>query len=239
MAIWQFKFEVVPSERIADRSEIDASEFDESRWWSHRQPAMDFRQRLATLLPPAKSWHDLLLWFGEEGGGRFDGLENRDAQRGFARARKPGRSCSVSTLSVRSILPGARPENRDGASVCEGPAVDLPHAPTSPHRAWRPRVPRAQPLRRPHEPVSHRHGLRRLPRPAQRCPPTNTAPPAVVVHHEQPLAFRRLAAARRRTDFLLSLADPHARDALARRPPHCRVRPPLPGALQELPRAAR
>src|SRR5688500_14478117 len=121
MAIWQFEFEVVPSERIADRSDIDASEFDESRWWSHRQPAMDFRQRLATLLPPAKSWHDLLLWFGDECGDRLDVWLDDDRVESFSvrlDCRKPNVpliegllklsqewSCSFIELRYLKVLP--------------------------------------------------------------------------------------------------------------------------------------
>ena len=72
MALWQFEFEVVPSERVHHRTEIAESEFDDAGWWSDRQPPNDFVQQLAALLTPTKSWTAKLLWFGEENGDRFD-----------------------------------------------------------------------------------------------------------------------------------------------------------------------
>jgi hypothetical protein len=71
MALWQLKTYVVPSERVAGRSQIDRADFDEADWWTDRQPP-EFRERLASLLPPIKSWHEQLLWFGSEDGDRID-----------------------------------------------------------------------------------------------------------------------------------------------------------------------
>lgn len=72
MALWQLKIEVAPSERVGGRSQIDRTEFAKAAWWSDRQPPADFRERLASLLPPIKSWHEDLLWFGDEQGDRID-----------------------------------------------------------------------------------------------------------------------------------------------------------------------
>jgi len=71
MALWQLKIEVIPTERVQGRAQIDAAEFDEAMWWSDRQPPDSFREELAELLPPTKSWHTSLLWFGEESSDRI------------------------------------------------------------------------------------------------------------------------------------------------------------------------
>ncbi len=72
MALWQLKIEVVPSERVLSRPQIEPTEFDKALWWSERQPPETFRNELAELLPPTKSWHERLLWFGEENSDRID-----------------------------------------------------------------------------------------------------------------------------------------------------------------------
>lgn len=72
MALWQLKIEVIPTERVQGRAQIDAAEFGDARWWSDRQPPSDFREQLASLLPPVKSWHEGLLWYGNEQSDRID-----------------------------------------------------------------------------------------------------------------------------------------------------------------------
>ncbi|HEX5245104.1 MAG TPA: hypothetical protein VFW23_17730 [Tepidisphaeraceae bacterium] len=83
MAIWQFKIEVVPSERVRDRAEITEAEFDDAGWWSDRQPPSDFSQQLAAMLPPTKSWSEKLLWFGKNDGDRFDVWMENDRMHSF------------------------------------------------------------------------------------------------------------------------------------------------------------
>jgi hypothetical protein len=72
MALWQLKIEVIPTERVRGRTQIDASEFDEAEWWSDRQPPSDYREQLASLLSPTKSWHEQLLWYGANEADRID-----------------------------------------------------------------------------------------------------------------------------------------------------------------------
>lgn len=72
MALWQFKIEIVPAERIEGRLQIERAVFDDARWWSDRQPPPDYRERFALLLPPTDSWDEHLLWYGREDGDRID-----------------------------------------------------------------------------------------------------------------------------------------------------------------------
>src|SRR5689334_22135590 len=101
MALWQFQVELAPRERIGGRTEISAEEFEAEPWWRDRQPPPDFRERLAALAAPVKSWHEQLLWFGGEDGDRIDvWLESGRVQ--WVRARI---DCRRPTLSfVEGLL---------------------------------------------------------------------------------------------------------------------------------------
>ncbi len=72
MALWQLKTEMIPTERVRGRAQIEPAEFEEALWWSDRQPPVDYRKRLASLLPPTKSWHERLLRYGDEQADRID-----------------------------------------------------------------------------------------------------------------------------------------------------------------------
>ena len=72
MALWQLKIELIPTERVYGRAQIDDAEFEQADWWSNRQPPPGYRAQLASLLPPTKSWCDRLLWYGQEEKDRID-----------------------------------------------------------------------------------------------------------------------------------------------------------------------
>ena len=126
MALWQLKIEVIPSERVHGRSQIDAAEFDDALWWSDRQPPPDFRDRLASLLRPTKSWHERLLWFGDEQADRIDvwleadrvesvgvRVDCREANAPFVRGLlklAQDWSCSLVETRYLKVLPATLPE---------------------------------------------------------------------------------------------------------------------------------
>jgi hypothetical protein len=72
MALWHFKIELIPLERLCGRSQITADEYDGAGFWSERQPPENFRDRLSAISAPIESWHEDLLWFGEKEQDRID-----------------------------------------------------------------------------------------------------------------------------------------------------------------------
>ena len=126
MALWQFKVEVVPTERVSGRAHIDAAEFEDACWWSDRQPPSHFRERLASLLPPVNSWHERLLWYGSEQSDRIDVWMEQDRVRSIdvridcIKANPPfvkglllmvqHWSCSLVEQRYLKVLPATLPE---------------------------------------------------------------------------------------------------------------------------------
>jgi hypothetical protein len=57
---------------VRGHAQIEPAEFDDARWWSDRQPPDGYKDRLASLLLPVKSWHERLLWYGSDEADRID-----------------------------------------------------------------------------------------------------------------------------------------------------------------------
>jgi hypothetical protein len=126
MALWQLKIEVIPRERVQGRPQIEPAAFDDALWWSDRQPPETFRDELAEILPPTKSWHERLLWFGEENGDRIgvwleqDRVESIEVRIDCRKANSPliGRllslahrwDCSLVEKRYLKVLPLTAPE---------------------------------------------------------------------------------------------------------------------------------
>ena len=71
MALWQFKFYLVPTERIDDRTEVTIEEFEDDNWWADRQPS-NCLDECSHILPPMESWHDDLSCFGTDAGNKIE-----------------------------------------------------------------------------------------------------------------------------------------------------------------------
>jgi len=64
VAIWQFSVEFVPAGWLGNRQAITEDDYNESLWWVGNQPSQGFEQKIAALLPEAKSWSPHLRQWG-------------------------------------------------------------------------------------------------------------------------------------------------------------------------------
>lgn len=148
MAVCQLKTELVPTGKVGERTCVLESEFDDSAWWTERQPPPDYREQLAAILPPINSWSAKLLRFGKENGNRFDVWMDGDRVVLVGARIDCGRidelfldalshlatewSCALIELRYLSVLPRTTPEllsivtESPSRKSLEDPALWLP-----------------------------------------------------------------------------------------------------------------
>ncbi len=71
MATWQFSVVLIPTSWAEENSYSSSALYDEEGYdtecaWKDRQPESGFKAMLGEILPPAKSWHEELLTWGNE-----------------------------------------------------------------------------------------------------------------------------------------------------------------------------
>lgn len=72
MATWQADFYVAPRRAVAEFPMLTGDIARETEWWFGTDLPPDYRQRIASLLAPAKSWSPDLETWGAEDGNRVD-----------------------------------------------------------------------------------------------------------------------------------------------------------------------
>lgn len=71
MAIWQFVIILVPKDWAMEADFNPSSLYESDGYetkvaWKNRQPPTNFKNLMSKILPPAKSWNDALLCWGDE-----------------------------------------------------------------------------------------------------------------------------------------------------------------------------
>ncbi|MDA1277950.1 MAG: hypothetical protein O2960_28480 [Verrucomicrobia bacterium] len=68
MALWQFKIWFVPSDFVGVRDSLTEQECEEQAWTGALKVPIGFQERLSTIRPNIKSWHEQLLQWGKQDG---------------------------------------------------------------------------------------------------------------------------------------------------------------------------